>query len=59
MSVSVLVTGSVAVDYIMTFPDHFKNHLIADKLDKLNVAFHVFRELAWKGELPGVKKASW
>ncbi|MEE8166371.1 MAG: carbohydrate kinase family protein [Myxococcota bacterium] len=38
---SVLVTGSVAVDYIMTFPDHFKNHFIADKLEQLNVAFHV------------------
>ena len=38
---SVLVTGSVAVDYIMTFPDHFKNHFIGDQLEKLNVAFHV------------------
>lgn len=38
---SVLVTGSVAVDHIMTFEDHFKNHFIGDKLEKLNVAFHV------------------
>jgi adenosine kinase len=38
---SVLVTGSVAVDHIMVFEDHFKNHFVADKLDKLNVAFHV------------------
>jgi adenosine kinase len=38
---SVLVTGSVAVDHIMIFEDHFKNHFVADKLEKLNVAFHV------------------
>lgn len=38
---SVLVTGSVAVDHIMKFEDHFKNHFVADQLEKLNVAFHV------------------
>ncbi|MFK7898483.1 MAG: carbohydrate kinase family protein [Myxococcota bacterium] len=38
---SVLVTGSVAVDHIMQFEDHFKNHFVADQLEKLNVAFHV------------------
>lgn len=38
---SVLVTGSVAVDHIMVFEDHFSNHFVSDKLEKLNVAFHV------------------
>lgn len=38
---AVLVTGSVAVDHIMVFEDHFKNHFVGDKLEKLNVAFHV------------------
>ena len=38
---SVLVTGSVAVDHIMNFQDHFRNHFVSDKLEKLNVAFHV------------------
>lgn len=38
---SVLVTGSVAVDHLMIFEDHFKNHFVRDKLEKLNVAFHV------------------
>jgi len=38
---SVLVTGSIAVDHIMIFEDHFKNHFVSDKLEKLNVAFHV------------------
>jgi len=40
---SVLVTGSVAIDHIMAFEDHFKNHFLSDKLEKLNVAFHVPR----------------
>ena len=39
--VTAKVTGSVAVDHIMVFEDHFKNHFVADKLEKLNVAFHV------------------
>ncbi|HIF92167.1 MAG: carbohydrate kinase family protein [Myxococcales bacterium] len=38
---SVLVTGSVAVDHIMIFEDLFTNHFVSDKLEKLNVAFHV------------------
>ena len=38
---SVLVTGSIAVDHIMIFEDHFSNHFISGKLEKLNVAFHV------------------
>lgn len=38
---SVLVTGSMAIDRIMVFPDRFKNHILPDKLHMLNVAFHV------------------
>lgn len=38
---SVLVTGSVAVDHIMIFQDLFSNHFIGDKIEKINVAFHV------------------
>ena len=38
---SVLVTGSVAVDHIMIFKDLFSNHFIGDKIEKVNVAFHV------------------
>lgn len=34
-----LVTGSVAYDTIMVFPDRFKNHLLADQLHILNVCF--------------------
>ena len=38
---TVLVTGSMAIDRIMVFPDRFKNHILPDKLHMLNVAFHV------------------
>ena len=36
---TLLVTGSVAYDTIMVFPDRFKNHLLADQLHILNVCF--------------------
>ena len=36
---STLVTGSIAYDTIMVFPDRFKNHLLADQLHILNVCF--------------------
>ena len=34
-----LVTGSIAYDTIMVFPDRFRNHLLADQLHILNVCF--------------------
>ena len=36
---SALVTGSIAYDTIMVFPDRFRNHLLADQLHILNVCF--------------------
>ena len=38
---SILVTGSLAIDRIMVFPDRFKNHILPDKLHILSVSFHV------------------
>ena len=35
----ILITGSIAYDTIMVFPDRFKNHLLADQLHILNVCF--------------------
>ena len=35
----ILVTGSIAFDTIMVFPDRFRNHLLADQLHILNVCF--------------------
>ena len=35
----ILVTGSMAYDTIMVFPDRFKNHVLPDQLHILNVCF--------------------
>ena len=37
----VIVTGSVAYDYIMGFPGEFSDHILPDKLDVLSVSFLV------------------
>ena len=36
---TILVTGSIAYDTIMVFPDRFRHHLLADQLHILNVCF--------------------
>jgi adenosine kinase len=47
---SVLVTGSVAVDHIMVFEDRFKNHILSDKVHMINVSFFVpSMEKRWGG----------
>jgi adenosine kinase len=38
---SILITGSLAIDRIMVFQDRFKNHILPDKLHILSVSFHV------------------
>jgi adenosine kinase len=38
---SILVSGSVALDHIMAFPDRFVNHILPDKLHMLNVSFNI------------------
>ncbi|MDX1571402.1 MAG: carbohydrate kinase family protein [Xanthomonadales bacterium] len=38
---AVLICGSLAYDYLMLFEDHFKNHIIPDKVHMLNVSFLV------------------
>ncbi|TDY04302.1 carbohydrate kinase family protein [Thiohalophilus thiocyanatoxydans] len=38
---SALICGSFAYDTIMVFPDHFKNHILPDKVHILNVSFLV------------------
>jgi adenosine kinase len=35
----ILITGSIAYDTIMVFPDRFRNHLLPDQLHILNVCF--------------------
>ncbi len=47
---SVLVTGSVAIDHIMVFPDRFASHILPDQIHKLSVAFAVpTLEKVWGG----------
>lgn len=38
---TILVSGSVAFDHIMAFPQKFADHILPDKLDDLNVAFNI------------------
>ena len=38
---SALICGSIAYDTIMVFHDHFKNHILPDKIHILNVSFLV------------------
>ncbi|MBW8011604.1 MAG: carbohydrate kinase family protein [Chloroflexi bacterium] len=38
---NILITGSVAYDYLMTFPGQFKDHILADQLDSISLSFLV------------------
>ncbi len=40
---AIIISGSIAYDYIMDFPDVFKNHILPDQLHILNVSFLVDR----------------
>jgi adenosine kinase len=39
--VSLIVTGSIATDHLMTFPGRFADSLVADKLDRVALSFLV------------------
>ncbi|HLA97594.1 MAG TPA: carbohydrate kinase family protein [Anaerolineales bacterium] len=38
---NVVLTGSVAYDYLMYFPGQFRDHILPDKLDIISLSFHV------------------
>ncbi|MBN2257294.1 MAG: carbohydrate kinase family protein [Anaerolineaceae bacterium] len=38
---NIIVTGSIAYDYLMTFPGYFRDHILADKLDSISLSFLV------------------
>lgn len=38
---NIVVTGSIAYDYIMHFPGHFTDHILPESLDNLTLSFHV------------------
>jgi adenosine kinase len=37
----IVLTGSIAYDYIMTFPGKFSDHLLPDRLDRISLSFLV------------------
>lgn len=38
---AIFITGSVAFDYLMTFPGYFREQILPDKLDKISLSFLV------------------
>ena len=38
---AIVISGSVAFDYLMTFPGYFRENILPDKLDKISVSFLV------------------
>lgn len=38
---SVVLTGSIAYDYIMSFPGYFKDHILPEKIHEISVSFLV------------------
>jgi len=38
---TIVCTGSIAYDYLMSFPGYFREHILPDHLDKLSVSFLV------------------
>jgi len=38
---SIIITGSVAYDYLMSFPGRFQEHFLPDQLDRISVSFLV------------------
>ena len=45
----ILITGSVAYDYLMTFPGDFRDHILADHLDSISLSFLVESLVRRKG----------
>ena len=37
----IIVTGSIAYDYVMVFPGHFQDHILPEKMHVLSVSFLV------------------
>jgi adenosine kinase len=46
---SILCTGSVAYDYLMTFPGYFKDHILPDKLESISLSFLVDHMVRQRG----------
>ena len=49
----IIVTGTIAYDYIMDFPDSFGNHILPDQIHKINVSFVVNKFARRRGGTAG------
>jgi len=45
----IALTGSIAFDYLMSFPGHFKEHILADKLESISLSFLVDKMVKRRG----------
>lgn len=43
------ITGSIAYDYLMTFPGQFREHFLEDKLDSISLSFLVNKMIKRRG----------
>ncbi len=50
---AIVVTGSLAYDYIMNFPGYFKDHIVPDKVHMLSVSFLVDSMRRMRGGVAG------
>lgn len=46
---NLVLTGSIAYDYLMTFPGRFRDHILPDQLDRLSLSFLVDSMIRRKG----------
>ncbi|MFZ6020045.1 MAG: carbohydrate kinase family protein [Chloroflexota bacterium] len=46
---SIVLTGSIAYDYLMTFPGYFKDHIMPDRLDSISLSFLVDQMVRQRG----------
>jgi adenosine kinase len=45
----ILITGSVAFDYLMSFPGYFRDHILTEKLDSISLSFLVDKMVVQRG----------
>jgi len=57
--VRIVVTGSLAYDYIMNFPGNFKDHILEDKVHMLTVSFLVDSMRRMRGGVAGNIVVAW
>ena len=48
-----VITGSIAYDYLMSFPGHFRDHILPDRLDSLSLSFLVDKLIRRRGGVAG------